>query len=146
MMALTLMAGAGVLVAPAQDLPPGKGKETLEKVCGTCHGVEAVTGIRNSKEGWTGVVDDMVSRGASGSDAEFDEVLEYLVANFPRPVNVNKAAAVDIAAGLDLTAEQADAIVKYRTDKGPFKTLEDVAKVPGIDAKKLESKKNKISF
>src|SRR4051794_40675030 len=86
--------------AAAQTLPNGPGKEVVEKMCTACHGLENVVRARMTKERWNGVVDDMISRGAVGTDDEFDQVINYLAANFGRPaaqnVNVNKASAADL--------------------------------------------------
>ena len=35
-----------------------------------------------TKEGWSDVVDDMVSRGATATHREADEIVAYLAANF----------------------------------------------------------------
>jgi len=37
-------------------------------------------------------------------------------------------------------------VVQYRTDKGAFKTLDDLKNVPGLDYKKIEAKKSRIVF
>jgi competence protein ComEA len=36
--------------------------------------------------------------------------------------------------------------VKYRTEHGSFKTLEDLKKIPGVDAAKLNARKERIVF
>ena len=144
-----LMAGL-TLTAAAQTLPDGPGKAVFEKMCTPCHGLENVVRVRMTKDRWGSVVDDMISRGATGIDDEIDLVISYLTTNFgpaaAKKVNVNKASAADLAAGLGISAADADAIVRYRADKGNFKELQDVAKVPGIDAKKIESAKDRIEF
>ena len=129
-------------------LPDGPEKAVVEKICGDCHGVEMATSRRETKEGWNAIIDDMVQRGARGTDAEFDQVVEYLSRNFPRAskVNVNEAPAKDLAAALDISEKQAAAIVRYREEKGKLKSFEDLAKVPGIDAAKIEANKNKLIF
>jgi competence ComEA-like helix-hairpin-helix protein len=138
------------LTAAAQTLPDGPGKEVVEKMCTPCHGLDNVVRARNTKERWGTVVDDMLSRGAVGTDDEIDRVIDYLAANFGRApaqkVNVNKASAADLATGLGISAADADAIVHYRADKGNFKELQDVTKVPGIDTKKIESAKDRLEF
>jgi competence ComEA-like helix-hairpin-helix protein len=129
----------------AQDLPEGKGKDVLENVCGACHGVDLISGRRATKEGWGYIVDDMVSRGASATNEQIKTINEYLAKNFGQ-VNTNKAASAEIASVLEITAEQADAIVKYRKDHGDFKTLDDVKKVPGLATADLDKKKDRIVF
>jgi competence protein ComEA len=99
-----------------------------------------------TKERWGSLVDDMVSRGAAGADDEIDQVIAYLAANFPKKVNINKASAAELTAALEIPAADAAAIVSYRTDKGSFKELKDVTKVPGIDTKKIEAAKDRLEF
>src|SRR6202795_3374697 len=100
-------------LAQAQDLPEGKGKDVVEMVCGACHGTDLVSARRATKQGWSYIVDDMVSRGASATNEQIQSINDYLAKNYGQ-VNVNKAASAEIASVLEVTAEQADAIVKYR--------------------------------
>ena len=92
----------------------------------------------------------MVSRGAQGTDDEIEIVIDYLAANFSKSaaqkVNVNKAPAADLASGLEISAKEAGAIVAFRADHGPFKELEDLKKVPGIDVKKVDGWKDRVDF
>jgi competence protein ComEA len=133
----------------AQDLPAGKGKELVENTCGSCHGLDIVTAQHATKDGWASIVDYMVSRGASGTPAEIQTIVEYLAKNFPAAAaktNVNKATSMDLQTQLELTAKDADAIVKYRTDHGDFKDWDGLVKVPGVDTAKLTAKKDSIAF
>jgi len=59
---------------------------------------------------------------------------------------VNKADSKQLQDGLSLAAKDADAIVSYRTGKGDFKNLEDLLKVPGIDAAKLKEQSANLEF
>jgi competence protein ComEA len=92
----------------------------------------------------------MVNMGAEGSDDEYEAILVYLTKNFgpeaPKPVNVNKATPVEIESTLALTRAESAAIVQYRADKGDFKSLDDLKNVPGLDFKKIEAKKARITF
>jgi competence protein ComEA len=136
--------------AAAQTLPDGPGKAVVERMCTPCHGLENVVRARMTKDRWGNIVDDMVSRGATGTDEEIDQVINYLAANFSKSdakkVNINKASAAELTEALDISAADAAAIVSYRTDKGSFKELKDVTKVPGIDAKKIEAAKDRLEF
>jgi competence protein ComEA len=129
----------------AQDLPEGKGKDVVEQVCGACHGTDLVASRRATKQGWSYIVDDMVSRGASASNEQIQTINDYLAKNFGQ-VNVNKGASAEIASVLEITSAQADAIVKYRTDHGDFKTVDDLKKVPGLETAKLDSKKDRVVY
>jgi competence protein ComEA len=156
-----VMAGAlGILAAPlvqAQDLPAGQGRETLKRVCTACHDIESVPHLRYSRADWTSLVYSMKDMGADGTTAEMDEIVNYLTKNFGKgedaaapatsaKVNVNKAAAADLSAGLALTAKEADAIVAYRSKNGDFKDLAALSKVDGVDAAKLQAAKDKIEY
>ena len=134
-------------VAQAQDLPAGKGKDLVENTCGSCHGLDVIVAQHATKDGWSSIVDYMVSRGATGTPDEIKTIVEYLAKNFPvAKTNVNKATSADLQSQLELTAKDADAIVKYRTDHGDFKDWDSLAKVPGVDTAKLTAKKDSIAF
>jgi len=61
------------------------------------------------------------------------------------PVNVNTADAKTISEALSgIGLKKAEAIVKYRTEKGLFKTAEDLTNVKGIGEKTVEKNKNDI--
>jgi len=137
--------------ATAADLPDGPGKITVQRVCGNCHAAQIVMTRKASKEGWERIVADMVDKGATATDAEFDEVIAYLAKNFPdtggkTKINVNTAAAEELAATLEISTDLAVEIVKYRSEKGKFKSIEDLKKVPGLDEKKVEGKKDQLAF
>jgi competence protein ComEA len=132
-------------------LPDGPGKATTQKVCGSCHGAELVLGRQEDRDAWGGVVNDMIERGAKGTDDEFYEVVDYLATNFSKTspvikINVNKATAKDLEGALRLPEKQAAAIVHYREEKGDFKSIDDLKKVPGIDAGKIEANKNRLAY
>jgi len=88
--------------------------------------------------------------GAQGSDDDFNTVLAYLTKNFgPQvapPVNINKADAVELESSLVLTKTEAAAIIQYRTEKGAFKAVDDLRNVAGLDFKKIETQKSRITF
>jgi competence protein ComEA len=92
----------------------------------------------------------MVNMGAEGTDDEYEAILGYLTKNFgpeaAKPINVNKATPVELESVLSLTRAESEAVVQYRTDKGDFKTLDDLKNVPGLDFKKFEAKKSRIVF
>ena len=102
--------------------------------------------MTGSADIWQSVADDMKSRGADATDADFRAIVQYLAKYFGPPVHINTDAAASLQSSLGLTADEAAAIVKYRTDKGPFKEWADVMKVPGLDASKLAGLQNRIKF
>jgi competence protein ComEA len=130
-------------------LPEGTGRETLIKVCGKCHSPTNVIANGQTREGWEAEITKMAGLGASASDEEFTEILDYVSKNFPpvtAKVNVNKASVSDIEAQLGLTTKQAEGIVAYREKNGDFKTLDDLKKVPDLEAKEVDVRRNRIAF
>jgi competence ComEA-like helix-hairpin-helix protein len=135
-----------VVSVHAQDLPDGKGRELVETVCASCHSTDIIVSMRATRTGWESTVEDMFSRGASAKDAERAQIIDYLAKYLGKKVNVNKASAADLAVGLGLEPKEGEAIVQYRKDHGDFKAWADLSKVTGVDQKKLESKKDDVSF
>jgi competence protein ComEA len=134
------------LTLPAQNLPDGPGKAALQTVCTKCHDLNQVFERRRTAVDWSMTVDKMVSQGADGTDAQFTDILDYLIANFRKPINVNQATAKSLEAELELTTKEAEAIVAYRDRNAPFKSLDDLKKVPGVDPKKVDAAKDWVAF
>ncbi|WP_031434410.1 ComEA family DNA-binding protein [Methylomarinum vadi] len=64
---------------------------------------------------------------------------------FAKPVNINSADAKTISESLSgVGMKKAEAIVKFRKEKGPFATAMDLAKVKGIGEKTIEKNKGDI--
>ena len=143
--AAAFLLAAALSPAHAQaELPDGKGKETMKKVCGNCHEVETVIASRRTKIGWERNVDDMVTRGAEGTDEELAAVMNYLTTFFGK-INVNTASLQDLKS-LDFADKEAQAIMKYREQNGSLKNFEQLTKVPGLDVEKLQAKRSRIAF
>lgn len=130
------------------ELPAGPGKDTLIRVCSSCHSPDNVIANGQDRSGWENTITKMAGFGAVASDEEFSEILEYLVKNFPSntPINVNKATAAQLESGLGFTTAEAEAVVQYRGKNGDFKTIDDLKKVPDLDAKKVDAKKDRLAF
>ena len=134
-------------VAAGQRAPEGPGQELTFKLCTAgCHGPEKYLSERRSKSQWLETIETMKNEGVKGTDDEYRIVLGYLVAHLGIPVKINKATARQIDDAMDLQPGQAEAIVKYRDEKGPFADLPALLKVPGLDAKKIEEQKANIVF
>ncbi|MGJ5815324.1 ComEA family DNA-binding protein [Paludibaculum fermentans] len=144
----------GALPVEAQQkskLPDGAGRATTEKLCGSCHGTNIFLNRRESREGWSGIVEDMIQRGAKGDDDQWGEVVDYLTQHLSKStpvarINVNTADEKDLSAGLGIPDAQGAAIVKYRTENGKFKTVEDLLKVPGLKVAAVQARKSSIDF
>jgi competence protein ComEA len=139
--------GLAALGACAQTLPDGPGKETFQMVCSMCHSPEAVIGQQGTRQWWQSKVTEMLQEVTDVPESDVESIVTYLAKNFPIvKINVNKATAKDLETGLELTPKESEAIVQYRESKGSFKTLDDLRKVPGLDAVKMESKKDRLEF
>jgi competence protein ComEA len=133
--------------AASQTLPDAPGKETFVMVCSMCHSPDAVIGKQGTRQWWQSKVTEMLQESTDIPASDVDAIVAYLAKNFPVvKINVNKAAAKDLETELELTAKESEAIVQYREAKGNFKTLDDLKKVPGLDAVKIESKKDRLEF
>jgi len=145
--ALALLAMTPVMWG--EGLPDKPGKPVLVKVCGACHEPDVVAAEKLSRDEWSDKISHMVELGAKGTEPELYQILDYLTANFgtgPAKVNVNKADAKELAGALEWTTAEAEAVVKYREQNGGFKTLGDLKKVPGLQAAKVDSAKDKLEF
>ena len=87
----------------------------------------------------------MIEKGATGTDQDFDLVLQYLLGHYGM-VNINQASPEDIALIVGLSAKEAEAIVTYRRENGNFRNYEALTKVPGVDVAKLEGHKADMLF
>ncbi len=148
-----LPAAAGLLAtqAAADDLPDGQGKELILRACVGCHKAEELAVYRFTKSEYQAIVYRMGDRGAPATRAELDAIAAYLFEHFPKvedstKINVNKATAQQLAAGLALTGEEAAAVVKYRERHGDFHAWGDLLIIYGVDGKKIAASKDKMSF
>jgi competence protein ComEA len=110
-----------------------------------CHEATLVGRSLRTPTEWEEVLGEMVALGAAGTDEQFAQVTTYLLKNLAK-VNVNTARASELALILDIPPATADALVKYRGSNGKFITIDDLKKVPGIDADRLESRKARLTF
>jgi competence protein ComEA len=67
----------------ASPLPAGPGHDTMVRVCSACHAPEIAAQQRLSRQGWSDLVNQMASQGATASDEEFDQIIDYLARSFP---------------------------------------------------------------
>jgi competence protein ComEA len=131
-----------------EGMPDGPGKDVTVRMCGVCHEPRRAASVRLTAEGWAAVIDSMMKRGAKGSESDIAAVLDYLSTHFlgeaAQPVNVNTAPQIDLELVAGLLRSEARAVVEYREKNGPFKTLDEMKKVPGLDFKKIDGKRDFI--
>jgi competence protein ComEA len=132
------------------QLPPGPGKETVEKICAQCHGVTLFIGRAEPRGSWDRMIANMIGRGARGTAEEFEQVAQYLTKTFGpdnAKVYVNRLTADELETELGVSAAEARAIVSYRESNGNIKDWQDLTGVPGFDAAKISVKnKDRLMF
>jgi len=126
--------------AEARPEPPPE----VTKVCVRCHPIDKIVETRRYPAQWDQVIEQMVARGATGTDQEFDAVYDYLVAQYGR-VAINTASADDIAQVLHLDQNVAETIVQQRRN-GPIADFDALKAVPGVPVAELEKLRDAIVF
>src|SRR2546425_1053441 len=69
-------AGASVPAPPQQD---DRQTKAFQKVCSDCHEPDRIVDTRRTRGGWEEIIEKMIEKGATGSDQDFDLVLQYLL-------------------------------------------------------------------
>lgn len=132
------------------EFPPGDGREITLRICGKCHSPTIVLAYGQKREGWEKTITKMVRLGAVGSDEDYTDIADYLTANFPPSaipkIFVNKATDQQFANILGISIDDAKAIIAYRDKNGDFKSIDDLKRVPNVDTKKIDAKKDNLVF
>ena len=132
-----------------QALPDGPGKEVTQSVCSLCHdAASAVLGKQWNKDEWERKIIEMLQEEPDVTREERAAILEYLSAFF-RPggkIYINKSTAKVLETSLEIPSEAANAIVRHRDRNGDFKSIDDLKKVSGIDAARIDNKKDLLIF
>jgi competence protein ComEA len=134
--------------APPQSLPDSPGKDTFVSVCSLCHSPTAPMGKQWTRQQWEAKVTEMLQEEPDVTREERATIVEYLSANF-KPggkIYVNKAKVADLETAFEISTKSAEAIVRYREEKGDFKSLDDLKKVPDVDATRIEARKDRLEF
>jgi competence protein ComEA len=144
--ALMLVTGSmawGSDAAPSsRDL--ARESRSLKAVCARCHNLQIVMDTPMSYVAWHDTVQTMMDRGATGTDQQFADVMDYLHRTMTT-IDVNTADADELQIVLQLPEATAQAILARRTTQ-KFTGLADLKSVPGVDASTVEAKAKLIFF
>lgn len=66
-------------------LPPGEGREIVQRVCSGCHTILFVADRRDTPMGWNRKVNEMIGFGASPTPEEQEVIVKYLSENLAKP-------------------------------------------------------------
>lgn len=134
----------------AQELPEGPGKAAMVEVCGKCHDSIRAASVRLTADGWATLVSDMITRGAVATPEQREAIINYLSSHFlgeaDKPVNMNMATNIDLESVVGLLRREAAALIAYRDKVGFFSGIDDLKNIPGVDFKKIEAAKDRITF
>ena len=130
-------------------LPEAPGRDVTVKLCANCHAAETVASVRHTPDGWREVIAKMVAAGATGTEQELETVFQYVSSQFPvqvqKPLNLNAARAIELESVAGLLRKEAAALIAHREKHGPCKKLDDLKKVEGLDYKKIDARKDRLT-
>jgi competence protein ComEA len=144
-----LLTALGTYEARAADVatPPSylaREAQSLQAVCGKCHNLQIVMNTPRSLDDWRDTMQKMVDRGASGTDDQYDDILDYLHRTMTT-INVNSADADELATVLQAPDAAVKLMIARRASK-KFVDLADLKTIPGTDAAALDAKSKMIYF
>jgi competence protein ComEA len=134
-----------------KDFPDGPAKEYVNKICLQCHEPSQLLNQRRSESDWRTTVARMATKGVAAPAEQYDAIAAYMARNFGKQedatkINMNKAKAEDIVTVIGLTPDEAKALVTYREKHGDYREWGEMLVVYGVDGRKLEANKDKMSF
>lgn len=152
-----------LLISPAfaqndfqKDFPEGPAKQYIENICLQCHQPSQLLSQRKTESDWRATIQRMSQRisqkGIAVPADRYDAITAYMIKYFPKTedptkIDMNKATAEQIAgAALGLTLAEAKALVAYREKHGDYREWGDMLVVYGVDGRKLEAVKDRMSF
>jgi competence protein ComEA len=127
---------------PVHDL--AREGRSLKAVCARCHNLQIVMDTPMSYDAWHDTVQKMMDQGATGTDQQFDDVMDYLHRTMTT-INVNTADADELQMVLDVPETVAQAIVNRRSTQ-KFASLADLKSIPGVNASAVDAKARLIFF
>jgi competence protein ComEA len=139
---LSSVAWAADMTPAAPDL--AREAQSLKAVCAKCHNLQIVMDTPMSYDAWHDTVQTMVDRGASGTDEQFEDIMDYLHRTMTT-INVNAADADELEIVLNLPETVAKAIIARRSTR-KFTDLADLKSVAGVDASTVDAKARLIFF
>jgi len=150
----TAVLSVAFLASPAfaqKDFPDGPAKEYVSKICLQCHQASQLLNQSRSESDWKTTVARMATKGVPAPAEQYDAIAAYMAKNFPKvedttKINMNKAKAEEIVSAIGLTPDEAKALVAYRDKHGDYREWGEMLVVYGVDGRKLEAAKDKMSF
>jgi alcohol dehydrogenase (cytochrome c) len=76
----------------AAQLPAGPGRDTTVSTCSKCHSLANITSQHKDRDGWNTTITKMVGYGATASDEDLAQILDYLTKNYGKDSSPPAAA------------------------------------------------------
>ena len=151
-----LRLGAMVLAACAMEaqenarnildrFPEAEEKEQVTSTCSACHTLTRVAANHRDQAQWAQTVKVHEGRGLKLDPDDAAPIVRYLAAYFGPVVNVNTAAAAEMAELPGVGKKIADAVVQYRERHGPFQSVDGLTAVEGFQLEVLAKVRNRLS-
>jgi DNA uptake protein ComE-like DNA-binding protein len=123
------------------NLPPGPGRELVQKQCTACHDLKGTIQLRKSRSAWEAIVLDMGARGAQITLEEIDPLVNYLSTAFgpnaPPLTDANSASKPELLKLPGVAPDAADRLIAARTG-GALRSDEEVRTALALDKEAFE--------
>ena len=118
--------------------------QAVRLVCTRCHAAGMFLNSPRTWARWTEVFQRMTKRGANPTPEQVDHILRYFLENLTI-VNVNRSPPDELAPVLGVSDQVADAIASRRA-RTPFRTMDELARVKGVNRVILQQRRSRILF
>lgn len=137
--------------APPKEFPDGPAKEYVVAICLQCHQAAQLLSQHRTEDDWKRTVARMAQKGVAAPTEQFNAIADYMAKNFGKAedttkLNMNKAKPDEIVKIIGLTPDEAQALVTYREKHGDYREWGEMLVVYGVDGRKLEAAKDKMTF
>ena len=150
MLALSVLATATHAQQSTQKESPAKPVDDPDTglfvtLCHDCHDGANIVARRRTMSEWEEILVKMIEKGLKSDEKDLETVFAYVNRHYGK-VYINRAPADELIAVLTIPQKEAEAVIAYRKAGGTFTDFESLKKVPGLDVKKLEDKRDAIAY
>lgn len=76
-----------------KTLPAGSYRDVVIRTCAVCHPIDIVVQKRRTQDEWDALIARMIDHGARATEAEQDQIFDYLVRHFGQPAAGSESPA-----------------------------------------------------
>jgi competence protein ComEA len=126
--------------------PKSESSELVTSICSECHSLARVMANHRTVAEWAQTIKIHEGRGLNVEAAEAEAIAKYLGDYFGPTVNINATSISELSALPNIGKAFAEALVAYRAKNGPFKTVDDLLKVPGVTPQTFDEIKRRLTI